>query len=397
MTIKGSVFPFTNPSGKQVWKVEVTTGYRPNGSPRTIRRTAQSKREAEHLRITLLSDLRDGLLAERSSARVRPFALWWIREVKAREIKPATAADYESRYRAYIDPTFGHRPLESVTALDITTWLGDLKAKNLSDATQNGALQVFKMILKAAHTHQEIRSNPGHGIPRLKFPRTTRVKPPWTREEAQQALLFAKGTELELPLLFALHLGLRIGEILGLKWSDIDFETGLLSITRSIRETRGFEPDGTSRFSLTESTPKTLASVREVALTYGLQSALLAQRERQQDRDLFRSTGWIHATNSVHPLRPNRLAKMYKLFLHEHGLRTIRFHDLRHSAATLGLSAGVRIEALSQNLGHSSIDITKRIYAPKVAALSREHSEAIEGYLSQQNPSLISENDRSKK
>jgi len=140
-----------------------------------------------------------------------------------------------------------------------------------------------------------------------------------------------------------------------------------------------------------------LASVREVALTYGLQSALLAQRERQQDRDLFRSTGWINATNSVHPLRPNRLAKLYKLFLHEHGLRPIRFHDLRHSAATLSLSAGVRIEALSQNLGHSSIDITKRIYAPKVAALSREHSEAIEGYLSPQNASLISQQDRSKK
>ena len=150
MTIKGSVFPFTNPSGKQVWKVEVIAGYRPDGSPRTIRRTAQSKREAEHLRITLLSDLRDGLLTERSSTRVRPFALWWIREVKAREIKPATAADYESRYRAYIDPTFGHRPLESVTALDITTWLGDLNAKNLSDATQNGALQILKMIFKAA-------------------------------------------------------------------------------------------------------------------------------------------------------------------------------------------------------------------------------------------------------
>jgi integrase len=397
MTIKGSVFPFTNPSGKQVWKVEVTTGYRPNGSPRTVRRTAQSKREAEHLRITLLSELRDGLLKERSSTRVRTFALWWIREVKAREIKPATAADYESRYRAYIDPTFGHRPLDSVTALDITTWLADLNAKNLSDATQNGALQVFKMILKAAHSHQEIRTNPGQGIPRLKFPRTTRVKPPWTREEAQQALQFAKGTELELPLLFALHLGLRIGEILGLKWSDIDFETGLLSITRSIRETRHFQPDGSSRFSLTESTPKTVASVRQVALTYGLQSALLAQRERQQDRDLFRSTGWIHATHSPHPLRPNRLAKMYKLFLHEHGLRPIRFHDLRHSAATLSLSAGVRIEALSQNLGHSSIDITKRIYAPKVAALSREHSEAIEGYLSPQNASLISQQDRSKK
>jgi len=394
VTSLGTIFQSVNPSGKTVWKVELVIGTRPNGSKRAIRRTAHSKREAERLRIQLLSDLQNGLLEEKSFKRVNLFALWWIREVKARSVKPATAADYEARYRAHIDLTFGHRPLESVTTFDITEWLNELNARGLSDATQNGALQILKMIFKAAKAHGEIKTDPAAQVPKRKYPQATLVQPPWTKDEAQKALHCAVGTELELPLLFGLHLGLRIGEILGLKWSDINFETGLLTIQRSIREVRQFDADGRSHFDLVESTPKTTASTREVALTYAIQSALLAQRERLQSRRLFDPDGWIHATNSKNPIRPNRLAKTYKQFLSQHGLRHIRFHDLRHSAATLSLSAGVRIEAVSQTLGHSSINVTKRIYAPKVEALSREHAEAIQGFLTPNHNPIAQSNER---
>jgi integrase len=284
--------------------------------------------------------------------------------------------------------------LESVTTFDITEWLNELNARGLSDATQNGALQILKMIFKAAKAHGEINNDPAAQVPKRKYPQATLVQPPWTKDEAQKALQSSVGTELELPLLFGLHLGLRIGEILCLKWSDINFETGLLTIQRSIREVRQFDADGRSHFDLVESTPKTTASTREVALTYAVQSALLTQRERLQSKRLFDPDGWIHATNSKNPIRPNRLAKTYKQFLSQHGLRHIRFHDLRHSAATLSLSAGVRIEAVSQTLGHSSINVTKRIYAPKVEALSREHAEAIQGFLTPNHNPIAHSNER---
>ena len=397
MSTTGSIFKSTNPSGASVWKVELVVGKRPDGSKRTIRRTAHSKREAEHLRVSLLTQLNEGGFQEKNFKRVGDFALWWIRDVKARQIKPSTAADYEARYRAHIAPTFGHRPLESITPTDITQWLYDMTKIGLSDATQNGALQVLKMIFKAAHLQGEIRSDPARPIPRLKFPKTTLVQPPWSKHEAQMALELSRGTEVELPLLFGVHLGLRIGEILALKWSDLNFQSGMVTIQRSIREVRKFDQDGNSRFVLVESTPKTAASIREVALTYSLQSALLSQRERLQARGLFRPDGWIHAAKSDHPTRPNRLAKIYKQFLNQHGLRHIRFHDLRHTAATLGLEAGVGIESVSQNLGHASIDITKRIYAPKVEALSREHSEAIQAFLERDHNGVALAQDRSKK
>lgn len=397
MTTNGTVFESINPSGKKVWKVEIVAGRRADGTKRTVRRTAHSKREAERLRFTMLKELEEGLLQERKFTRVNDFALWWIRDVKARLLKPATASDYESRYRGYIAPTFGNRRLDSVTAMDITEWLNDMKLAGLSDATQNGALQILKMILKAAHSHGEIKADPAKEIPRLKHTRSKFVRAPWTKEEARRAIQLVAGTELELPLIFALHLGLRIGEILALKWSDIDFETGILTIQRSIREVPEFSQDGTSQFVLVESSPKTLAGIREVALTYGLQSALLTQRERLQNKGLFSTEGWIHAAKSKYPTRPNRLARIYKQFLQNHELRYIRFHDLRHSAATLGLEAGARIESVSQTLGHASIDITKRIYAPKVRALSREHSEAIQAFLEHNQKTLPSAEERSKK
>ena len=397
MATVGTVFKSTNPSGKTVWKVELIVGKRSDGSRRTIRRTAHSRREAEHLRISLLSDLKNGLLQEKNFKKTSDFALWWIREVRAREVKVATASDYEARYRAHLAPTFGHRPLDSITPLDITQWLYELTKAGLSDATQNGALQILKMVCKAAHKQGEIAVDPAKDIPRLRFPQSTLVQKPWTKEEAQGALHLAKETELELPLLFGIHLGLRMGELLALKWSDINVETGLLTIQRSIREIRQFDSEGNSHFVLVESTPKTEASIRDVALTYGLQSALLSQRERLQNRGLFRPDGWIHAAKSDYPTRPNRLAKIYTKFLQQHGIRHIRFHDLRHTAAVLGIAAGVRIEAISQTLGHSRIDTTKRIYAPKVEALSREHSEAIEGFLSPKTGLLELTNQKGKR
>ena len=381
----GSIFTTTNQSGNTVWKVEVVVGYAANGRKRTIRKTAHSKRDAEHLRRRLLNQLDTGVPTGGKSRLVREFALWWIREVQARRIKPSTAADYEFRYRTHIDPTFGEQRLDAITARHITQWLTE-QQERYSDATVNGALQVLKMMLKAAVLHRELAVNPAAGIPRLTRPKHTRVKSPWTRDEAARALQASKGDPLELPLLLGIHLGLRIGEIIGLRWSDMDFAEGTVEISRAVREVRQYDDDGTSRFGLVEATPKTLSSRRCLALTYDLQSALLTHRERLQDQGHYSDSGWVLATGSDNPVRPQRLSKLYREFLTRHELRPIRFHDLRHTAAVLGLEAGVRIEAVSQNLGHSSIDVTKTIYAPHVGALSREYAEGIQKHLQSTEP-----------
>lgn len=93
----GSIFPSTNPSGKKVWKVELIVGTNPNGSKRTMRKTAHTRRDAERLRVEMRRQLEDGELGNQSFKKLDQFAFWWIRDVKARKVKASTAADYESR------------------------------------------------------------------------------------------------------------------------------------------------------------------------------------------------------------------------------------------------------------------------------------------------------------
>ena len=393
----GSIFSSTNPSGKKVWKVELIIGTNPNGSKRTVRRTAHSKRDAERLRMQMRRQLDEGKLGKQSFKKIDEFALWWIRDIKARKVKASTAADYEDRYRNFVKPTFGNRPLTSVLPSDITQWMAELSMKGYSDATLNGALTLAKSMFNAAVNFGEITRSPTDGIPLISNARKSRVRPPWTLLEASIALRAARGEFLELPLLFAIHLGLRIGEIVGLKWSDMNFTEGTVHVRRTVRDRKHYEKDGSYRYILEIGSTKTNSSNREIVLTQDLQLALLAHRERLQNAGHFTSTGWVLANRSANPIRPNRLAKLYKKFLVEKGLRPIRFHDLRHTSAVLCLEAGVRLEAISQNLGHAKVDTTKQIYAPHVKALSREYSEAIQAHLRPEQNTLEISTERTKK
>lgn len=272
-----------------------------------------------------------------------------------------------------------------------------MSAAGYSDWTVNGALTLLKSTLKAAVKFGEIRTNPAGDIPQISNPRPTLRKDAWTRDEAITALEKVRGQFLELPLLLGIHLGLRMGEVVGLKWTDMNFIEGTVLIQRSVREHAQFNANGDKSYVLDISTPKTRTSTREIALTQDLQLALLAQRERLEQAGHFNPSGWVLGNRSFNPVRPNRLAKLYKKFLRENGLRDIRFHDLRHTAGTLGLEAGVRIEALSQDLGHSNISFTKRTYAPHVKALSRERSEAIQAHLRPEQNTLEISTERTKK
>ena len=112
-----------------------------------------------------------------------------------------------------------------------------------------------------------------------------------------------------------------------------------------------------------------------------IQSAVMSHRELQERKGFYEDGGWVFATRTGSPISPTRLSKLFHDFQSAHSLRRIRFHDLRHSAASLSLSAGTRLEAVSQVLGHSRIDITKAIYAPQVEALGDEYVLNIDSYL----------------
>jgi integrase len=282
----------------------------------------------------------------------------------------------------WIEPVFGRRKLADITSRDIANWMANLTKSGYAPKTINGSRQILRMIMQAAVDYDRLHKNPVLAVPAKKIRGSYKyVRPAWTKDEATAALHALKGTEIELPIALAMILGLRRGETLGLKWGDFNFEDGTVSIRRARREYRDISFDGKTR-SLVETTDtKTRSSNRTLRLGALIQNAVMSHRELQQERGFYDIEGWVFATRTNNPISPTRLSKLFYEFQEQHGLRRIRFHDLRHTAAHLSLSAGTRLEAVSQVLGHSRIDITKAIYAPNVEALGDEYVANIDSYL----------------
>lgn len=374
----GTIFTRTK-NGKTVWLVEITIGHHPDGRRKRIRRTAYSKAEALRLRAELLGKAHTGELAPRSKQLLDSFALWWIRTAKAPHVRPATAGDYEARYRHSISPVFGHRRITDITSRDVANWLYNLSRQGYSVTTINGARQLLSMVFDGAIQFDHIRINPVKSVPKHKPTYTTHttVKGAWSKEEAITALHAAKGTGVELPVALALVLGMRRSEILGLQWADFDFEHGTLHIRRSRREARVFNADGTSHRELDTYATKNPSSARKLILGPLVTAALHAHRARQDEQGHYSPTQWVMTSTTGTPLEPRRLNYLFDRFSRQNGIRKIRFHDLRHTSAQIALSGKARIEAVSQFLGHSNIHTTKSIYAPYVEALNQEYVDAI--------------------
>lgn len=116
---QGSIYGQKLKSGRKVWKVKVEVGKKPDGTRIRRRRTANSLAEARTIRKDLLELAETGIQASQSQQRLDVFAMWWIREVKAWTVKPATTAGYEHRYRKHISPTLGNKKIEAITSRDV--------------------------------------------------------------------------------------------------------------------------------------------------------------------------------------------------------------------------------------------------------------------------------------
>jgi integrase len=383
----GSVFPQMR-NGKQVWMVEVVIGYNPDGSRRRTRRQAATKSEALRLRAELIAKAYKGELAPKGGESLDSFAIWWLRTIKSKQVRSATAGDYEARYRLHISPIFGKRKIADISSRDIANWIDDLSRSGHSDSSVNGVRQVLSMVMGGAVEHGHIEKNPVKAVRKIRTPYdhesiTVRA---WSEEECRLALKAVKGTNTELAVTLALLLGLRKSEVLGLKWSDFNFEEGSLKISRSKREVRQFDDNGHSHITVELYPPKNASSARKIGIPPSLATALLTHREAQQQNGHYDKEGWIFTNTAGGPLAPSGLSKRYAAFLKESGLRPIRFHDLRHSAANLALSGNARLESVSQVLGHSNVHTTKSIYAPFVEALNHDFVDAIESQIQTAEP-----------
>jgi integrase len=182
---------------------------------------------------------------------------------------------------------------------------------------------------------------------------------PFTTEEARTLLSAACGDRLEAMYRLALSLGLRRGELLGLQWRDIDLDASTLRVVRTVQRTNG---------QLIIKEPKTERSRRTLTLPPSAVAALRTHRDRQawERRGAgarWRDSGHLFTSSIGTALDPDRVSKEYKALLKRAGLRNLRFHDLRHTAATLMLRDGLPLHEVSAVLGHAQTSTTLNVYS----------------------------------
>lgn len=298
----------------------------------------------------------------------------WLETVKA-SIRPRTFQSYEILVRRHITPELGSLRLDKLSAQHVQTLLSRESASGLSSQTVRHVRAILRIALNQAIKWGLVARNAASLAvpPKLERKRFRSLSP----EEARQLLDAARGDRLEAVYTVALSLGLRLGEILGLRWQDVDLDGGTLTVNQAIYRMRG---------GLVTSEPKTERSRRCLFLPDGVRAALKAHRLRQLQERLIAGSRWqdtslVFTSTIGTPLDPRNLFRAFKALLRRAGLPGCRFHDLRHSAASLLLAQGVPMRAVMELLGHSSMSTTADIYSHVMPAMMRDVADKMDAIL----------------
>jgi integrase len=338
---------------------------------RRITRTAKTKREALDAIYLVKAEFDRGQLKQGKKMVVHDLARKYFFDVAAGRVTKKTLSGYVYNFERYVSPYLGGQRIDHLTAQEVGMWMKTLLDKGLSKSTINGARKSLASVLNYAVDQELIFRNVAARTPSLRRTKDdkTLVKRPLSLEEAREHLATAKGTEFDLFVHLLILLGLRRGEILALRWQDIDLNTGLISINGSLSEVKELEKGGTKKMSLYRGTPKTKSGFRTLALSVPLTAALMRHKERSKEisaRHGFSVPDHLFFSTTGTVVYPSNYAKKFKRWVCVQGLREIRIHDYRHSTATIAIDNGVEAVRVQDGLGHSRLETTKNIYASRV-------------------------------
>lgn len=378
------------------WVATVHLGYREGKRDRkSIYGATRNEVQQELTRALRAQQL--GLPAEPGRLTVGEWLKQWLETQKPPATKPKTYAGYEYQSRVHLIPAFGKRPLTKFQPQEIREFMQSRAKAGLSPKTIRHLRATLRAALNVAMHDGLIARNVAALVKPPKLPK--RPLHAFTKKQALQFLELTKGHRLEAVFTVALSLGMREGEILGLRWQDVNLDTGRLEISHTLQRIK--RPDA-EKGKLELIPPKTDRSARIIALPQVAISALHAHRARQEQErkeagDRWQDTGMVFTTRigTMFDQR-NMLRAFYAIMATPDPtdpepndekkrklLPQIRFHDLRHSAATLLLAQGVHPRYIMELLGHSTISLTMNTYGHVLEEMKKEtarQTDALFGY-----------------
>ena len=364
------------------WEARFTIGRDP-GTGKQIQRSvyAATQREVQQRLRQALSAVDAGTFVEPSKMTVGQWLEAWLAEYTA-DTKPYTKRAYATNIKNHITPALGALRLEKLTPLQVQKFYNACMQgeKKLKPKTVKNIHGVLHSALKQAVMNGMIRSNPTESCT---LPRIERMEIQPFDDEAEKSFLRAiEGDKYERLFVVDLYTGMRKGEILGLRWVDIDFEQGTITVSRQLQ----VEPFKGGRYYLAP-----LKNDKERIITpapYVMQ-ILREQRRCQNEARLLAGAAWDEGdipglvfTNEVGKhLCHQTIGTRYKKLVTAAGLPDARFHDLRHSYAVASIRAGDDIKTVQSNLGHHSAAFTLDTYAHATAQMKRESADRMQAHI----------------
>ena len=372
----------TNRAGgtSTLWYVVVDVGRDADGRRRQKWHGGfDTRRQAEVARAKLVNDLHTG-------AYITPDRLTlgeWVREswlpTIASRVKPSTLDSYRRNMDIHVLPAVGALPLQQLTALKLNALYGDL----LTHAGNRGRPLNAKTV-RYVHTivHKALSDAVDAGIlpinvaERAKPPRPDRRNPSeiqcWEPRELARFLDHVRGTRLEAAWRLAAMTGMRRGEVLGVRWSDIDLERGRLSVRQAVVSVA---------YAVLHSTPKShqarVIDLDDLTVEHLREHRRAQEVERAEWGSDYRDQDLVVARENGAPIHPDTFSQAFERLVRNAGVRRIRLHDLRHTHATIAVKAGVPVKVISERLGHESPAFTLKQYAHVVPGMQAEAAERI--------------------
>lgn len=373
------VLSYKDKSGKRVSK------WLPTGLP-----VKGNKKRAEDM---LMAARTEFVAREAAIDRDMPFSSYLVQwmEIARSTLKPNTAAGYASMIQNPIAPYFQQRgiTLGGLQAVDIQMFYTS-QLKRVSANTVIHYHAIIHRALKYAVKTDLIDVNPADKVERPRKDRFTASF--YDGNEVNRLFQAARGTPLELPVMLAAFYGLRRSEVVGLKWDAIDFENKTIAIRHTV--TACVEKG--RRIEVAADTTKTASSRRTLPLVPAFQTKLAALKEQQEKNRILcgRSyctdyLGYVLVDAMGNRLKLSYISTAFPALLKRNGLRPIRFHDLRHSCASLLLKNGVPMKQIQEWLGHSDFSTTANIYAHLDAGSKLTSAQAMEKGLGMSSEVLI--------
>jgi integrase len=366
----GTVYPRKNKAGKVI-------GYRgsyftPDGKRRYV--SAKRKNEAEKALRQAMADADRGLVFDAGTLTLGEYLDKWLPNIKG-TVRQRTWERYEQIARIHLKPYLGRNKLKSLTPTHVRGLYRNKLDGGSSPRTVQYIHTTLRKALRDAVSDGLMPRNATDGIKAPK-PKKKEINP-LDPDQTKTFLHEVCGDHLQALYVLAIHRGLRQGELLGLKWEDVDLEAGILQVKRTLSLTKDghvFEQ------------PKN-GKGRSIELTQASIEALRRHLARQLEEievlgDDYRDQGLIFPGERGQPMRPYTLTGKLERILKHGGLPHIRFHDLRHTCATLLLSKGVHPKFVQELLGHATISITLDTYSHVIPAMGDQTKRAIEDVLS---------------